>query len=143
SGGGVGGVPWPPSSGGGSGGGGGGGAGGGYEPILPHLKRLKVEKLLLEYSIPVAGDLAVLRQLPAAMKVGLGCVDVRFDQIDTPEQIVARVERALEHVPAQRLSLNPDCGFAPGKNHDTPLEEAYAKLKSLGQAARLLRERHG
>jgi 5-methyltetrahydropteroyltriglutamate--homocysteine methyltransferase len=70
-------------------------------------------------------------------------VDVRFDRIDTPEQIVARVEKALEHVPPERLSLNPDCGFAPGKNHDTPLEEAYAKLKGLAEAARLLRQRIG
>jgi hypothetical protein len=29
--------------------------------------------------------------------------------------------------------------FAPVKDHEIPLEEAYAKLKALGQAARLLR----
>jgi 5-methyltetrahydropteroyltriglutamate--homocysteine methyltransferase len=116
------------------------GAEGGYEPILPHLKRLKVPQLLLEYSIPVAGDLSVLRQLPAEMKIGLGCVDVRFAEVESPEQIAGRVRKALEYVAAERLSLNPDCGFAPGKNHDTPLEEAYAKLKSLAQAARLLRQ---
>ena len=40
------------------------GAAGGYEAILPHLQRLKVEQLLLEFSIPVAGDVAVLRELP-------------------------------------------------------------------------------
>jgi 5-methyltetrahydropteroyltriglutamate--homocysteine methyltransferase len=117
------------------------GAEGGYEPILPYLKRMKVGRLLLEYSIPVAGDFSVLRQLPVGMKVGLGCVDVRFAEVEPPEQIAARVEKALEHIGADRLSLNPDCGFAPGKDHDTPLEEAYAKLKNLTQAARLLRER--
>jgi methionine synthase II (cobalamin-independent) len=37
-------------------------------------------------------------------------------------------------------SLNPDCGFAPGKDHEIPLEEAYAKLKNLAAAARLLRQ---
>jgi 5-methyltetrahydropteroyltriglutamate--homocysteine methyltransferase len=117
------------------------GAEGGYEPILPYLQRMKVGQLLLEYSIPVAGDFSVLRQLPPQVKVGLGCVDVRFAEIEPPEQIVARVEKALEHIAADRLALNPDCGFAPGKDHDTPLEEAYAKLKNLAQAARLLRDR--
>jgi 5-methyltetrahydropteroyltriglutamate--homocysteine methyltransferase len=116
------------------------GAAGGYEAILAHLKRLKVDMLLLEFSIPVAGDVAILREIPAHVKVGLGCVDVRFPEIDTPEQIVGRVQKALEHVPAQRLLLNPDCGFAPGKDHEIPLEEAYAKLKSLGKAGRMLRE---
>lgn len=117
------------------------GAAGGFEPILAQLKRLKAQQLLLEFSIPVAGDVAVLRELPQSVHIGLGCVDVRFPEVDTPEQIVARVDKALEHIPAPRLSLNPDCGFAPGKDHDTPLEEAYAKLKNLAQAARLLRER--
>jgi 5-methyltetrahydropteroyltriglutamate--homocysteine methyltransferase len=119
------------------------GAAGGYEAIWPHVRRLKVDLLLLEFSIPVAGDVAVLRELPPNVKVGLGCVDVRFPEIDTPEQIVGRVDRALQHLPAERLVLNPDCGFAPGKDHEIPLEEAYAKLKNLGQAGRLLRERAG
>jgi 5-methyltetrahydropteroyltriglutamate--homocysteine methyltransferase len=115
------------------------GAAGGYEAILEHVKRLQVDQLMLEFSIPVAGDMAVLRELPAGVRIGLGCVDVRFPEIDTPEQIVERVRKALAHVSAERLTLNPDCGFAPGKDHEIPLEEAYAKLKALGQAARLLR----
>lgn len=119
------------------------GAEGGYEAILPHLKRLKVRQLMMEFSIPVAGDVAILKELPQEIKIGLGCVDVRFPEIDTPEQIVARVEKALEHVPASRLTLNPDCGFAPGKDHEIPLEEAYAKLKSLPLAAQQLRDKNG
>jgi 5-methyltetrahydropteroyltriglutamate--homocysteine methyltransferase len=115
------------------------GAAGGYEAILEHVKRLQVDQLMLEFTIPVAGDVAVLRELPRHVRIGLGCVDVRFPEIDTPDQIVQRVRKALEHVPAERLTLNPDCGFAPGKDHEIPLEEAYAKLKSLGQAAKLLR----
>jgi 5-methyltetrahydropteroyltriglutamate--homocysteine methyltransferase len=119
------------------------GAAGGYEAILHHVRRLKVAQLLMEFSIPVAGDVAILRELPENVKIGLGCVDVRFAEIDTPEAIVERVEKALAHVAPERISLNPDCGFAPGKDHEIPLEEAYAKLKSLGQAAKRLRDRHG
>jgi 5-methyltetrahydropteroyltriglutamate--homocysteine methyltransferase len=115
------------------------GAAGGYEAILPHLKRLKVDRLMMEFSIPVAGDVAVLRDLPEHFQIGLGCVDVRFPEIDKPETIVERVEKALAHVAPQRLSLNPDCGFAPGKDHEIPLEEAYLKLKNLGIAAHMLR----
>lgn len=119
------------------------GAAGGYEAILPHIRRLKVKRLMMEFSIPVAGDIAILRELPANVQIGLGCVDVRFPEIETAETIANRVEKALAHVTPDRISLNPDCGFAPGKDHEIPLEEAYAKLKNLGQAGRLLRERHG
>jgi 5-methyltetrahydropteroyltriglutamate--homocysteine methyltransferase len=119
------------------------GAAGGYEPILEQLQRLRVGQLLLEFSIPVAGDVAVLRQLPERVRIGLGCVDVRFPEIDPPERIVERVQKALAHVAPERLTLNPDCGFAPGKDHEIPLEEAYAKLKSLVAAARELRADYG
>ena len=41
------------------------------------------------------------------------------------------------------LSLNPDCGFAPGIAADIPLDEAYLKLKNEAEAARRLREKYG
>jgi len=117
------------------------GAAGGYEAILEHIARLDVDQLMMEFSIPAAGDVAVLKELPEHIRIGLGCVDVRFEDIDTPEAIVERVERALEHVAAERLMLTPDCGFSPGKDHEIPLDEAFVKLKSLGAAGQLLRER--
>jgi 5-methyltetrahydropteroyltriglutamate--homocysteine methyltransferase len=117
------------------------GAAGGYEAILAHVQRLRVHQLMLEFSIPVAGDIAVLSELPAGVKVGLGCVDVRFPEVELADRIVERAEKALAHLAPDRLWLNPDCGFAPGKDHEIPLEEAYAKLKQLGRAAIVLRQR--
>ena len=116
-------------------------AAGGYEAILKHVERLKVEQLMMEFSIPVAGDVAVLSELPDHFRIGLGCVDVRFPDIDPPEEIVQRVDAALRHVDAQRLTLSPDCGFSPGKDHGIPLDESFEKLKSLSAAAKQLRER--
>jgi 5-methyltetrahydropteroyltriglutamate--homocysteine methyltransferase len=114
---------------------------GGYEPILEALRRLEVDQYALEFTIPVAGDLSVLAKLPEDRSVGLGCVDCRGQIIDSVETIVERVERALRHLPPERLELNPDCGFAPGNAADIPLDEAYAKLVNEAEAARRLRER--
>lgn len=115
---------------------------GGYGPILDHLGRLKVKQYMLEFAIPAAGDFAVLRDLPADRGIGLGCVDCRGEHIDTPEEIVARVEKALQYVTPDRLSLHPDCGFAPGSAADIPIDEAYQKLCNEVAAARLLRQRY-
>ena len=71
---------------------------GGYETLVPAMRRLDVDQYVLEYSIPVAGDMAVLRALPEDRLIGLGCVDVRGEQIDTVEEIAARVEEARQHV---------------------------------------------
>ena len=98
--------------------------------------------MMLEFSIPVAGDMAILAELPQEVQVGLGCVDVRFPEVEEPETIAERVETAIKHIGAERLTLNPDCGFAPGKDHEVPLDESYEKLKSLAAAAQLLRGRH-
>ena len=42
----------------------------------------------------------------------------------------------------QRLSLNPDCGFAPGSAAEIPIDEAYAKLTNEAAAARMLRDKY-
>jgi 5-methyltetrahydropteroyltriglutamate--homocysteine methyltransferase len=117
------------------------GAAGGYAPIMPFLKRLQVRQLMLEYSIPVAGDFDILQELPESTLVGIGCVDVRFEEIEPAEAIAERVERALQFVRPERVHLNPDCGFAPGAESEIPLEEAYAKLKNEAAAAALLRQK--
>jgi 5-methyltetrahydropteroyltriglutamate--homocysteine methyltransferase len=115
---------------------------GGYGPILEHLGRLKVNQYMLEFAIPVAGDLAVLRDLPADRGIGLGCVDCRGEHIDTPEEIVDRVEKALRYVAPERITLHPDCGFAPGSAADIPIDEAYRKLCNEATAADVLRAKY-
>ena len=119
------------------------GAEGGYEPIIETMKRIDVDQYVMEFSIPVAGDVAILKQLPEDKLIGLGAVDCRFEKIDTSEEIVGRVEEAMKYVDADRLSINPDCGFSPGLDGDMPLEEPYQKLRNEAAAARQLRQRYG
>ena len=81
--------------------------------------------------------------LPDDKLIALGAVECRFEKIDTTEEIVARIEEAIKHVDPERLSLNPDCGFAPGLGIDMPLEEPYLKLKNEAEASPRLQERYG
>lgn len=119
------------------------GAEGGYGPIINTLKKINVDQYVMEFSIPAAGDVAILKEMPDDSLIGLGSVECRFEHIDTPEQIVARVEEAMKYVEPERISLNPDCGFSPDKKSYAPLEEAYAKLKNEVKAAEHLREKYG
>ena len=116
---------------------------GGYEPILPAIKRLNFNIVMLEFAMPAAGDKRVLREIPESMKIGLGCVDCRDPRIDTPEEIIERVKQALEYVGPERLMLHPDCGFAPGSAADIPIDEAYMKLRNEAEAAERLRDEYG
>lgn len=119
------------------------GAEGGYGPIVETLKKIRVHQYVMEFSIPAAGDVAILREMPEESLIGLGAVECRFEHIDTPEEIMTRVEEAMKYVEPERLSLNPDCGFSPGRVAYAPLEEAYAKLKNEAEASRRLRDKYG
>jgi 5-methyltetrahydropteroyltriglutamate--homocysteine methyltransferase len=116
---------------------------GGYDPILGQLGRLKVGHITMEFTTPGAGDMSVFEKLPEDVEIGLGCVSCQPGQIDAPETIVERVEAALGHVAPARITLNPDCGFAPGSAAEVSLDEVYTKLKNEVEAARRLREKYG
>jgi 5-methyltetrahydropteroyltriglutamate--homocysteine methyltransferase len=112
---------------------------GGYGPILPYLNRLKVHHLTMEFTAPQAGDMSVFRELREDLEIGLGCVDVTPGRVDTAETIAGRVRQALKYLAPERITLNPDCGFAPGSGAVVSLDEAYHKLCNEADAARILR----
>ena len=116
---------------------------GGYDPILSQLNRLKVNHLTMEFTAPGAGDMSVFRQLREDFEIGLGCVSCHPGEIDSAQTIVDRVELALQHLAPERITLNPDCGFAPGSAAVVSIDEVYQKLKNEAEAARILREKHG
>ncbi len=115
---------------------------GGYGPIMPALARLNFDMLMLEFAMPAAGDKAILSDLPERFEIGLGCVDCRSADIDTPEAIAGRVREALKYVRPERVTIHPDCGFAPGSAADIPIDEAYLKLRNEVLAAQILREEY-
>lgn len=116
---------------------------GSYDRIWDHLCHSCAKQLALEFALPAAGGVDVLKNFPRDKQLGLGCVDVRSAEVEKPETIQARVEAALQHLPADRITLNPDCGFAPSSVSTIPLDEPYQKLKAECEAAKMLRSRHG
>jgi 5-methyltetrahydropteroyltriglutamate--homocysteine methyltransferase len=109
---------------------------GSYAPLRPYFDRMKVDQLVLEYATPRAGELAEVGD----KELGLGCVNPRTDVIESRETIVERVREACQHVPPEKIFLNPDCGF--GTFASRPMNEMDAirgKLESLTQAAQMMR----
>lgn len=74
----------------------------------------------------------------------MGVVNPRTDEIETVEEITARIQNALPLIPKEKLFLNPDCGF--GTFSARPMNDrahVEAKLKALSEAARELRQSSG
>ncbi len=116
---------------------------GGYDPILSQLNRLKVNHLTMEFTAPGAGDMAVFKNLREDLEIGLGCVSVAPGQVDSAETIFKRVQQAAQFLAPERITLNPDCGFAPGSGAIVSMDEAYQKLRNEVAAAEMLRAKYG
>jgi 5-methyltetrahydropteroyltriglutamate--homocysteine methyltransferase len=111
---------------------------GSYAPLRDTLDRMHVDQLVLEHATDRAGDLVPFPR----HELGLGVVNPRTDRVETAEEIEARVEGALALVPAERLFLNPDCGFGTFSNRPMNSDAvARAKVASMVEAARRLRAR--
>jgi 5-methyltetrahydropteroyltriglutamate--homocysteine methyltransferase len=112
---------------------------GDYKPILPRLTDAKVDRVNLEFAYPGTGDVSDLKLLPAHLAVGMGVVDVRSEKLQMVEEIAALAAAGAGVVGADRIALNPDCGFAPDAGEPPTIDEAYIKLCRLVEAARRLR----
>jgi 5-methyltetrahydropteroyltriglutamate--homocysteine methyltransferase len=114
---------------------------GDYKPLLPRLAEAKVDRVNLELAYPGTGAVSDLALLPAHLDVGLGVVDVRTERPQAVEEIEALAAAAAALLPAGRIALNPDCGFAPDAGEPPTIDEAYEKLCRLVAAAKRLRQR--
>jgi 5-methyltetrahydropteroyltriglutamate--homocysteine methyltransferase len=106
-----------------------------YEEIFPALNASRIDQISLECAgskVP----LSLLRLLPDKQLM-VGAIQVTADHIETPEEVLATLEAAAEHVDLERIMPCTNCGMAP-----IGYEVALGKLKALGAGARLMRARH-
>ncbi len=114
---------------------------GSYQELLPTMMGMKIDRLVLEFATPRAGDLAVFEHYPRARQIGLGVVNPRSDDIESAEFIVDRAKEALRYFAPDQIYLNPDCGWGTFAERpmNTP-DVAARKLATIVAAARQLRE---
>jgi len=113
---------------------------GNYGPLLPYLTEMNVDQLVLEFATPRAGELKVFKEYGDEKELGLGVVNPRSSEVESPDLVVSRVREATQFFDPSRIYLNPDCGF--GTFAERPVNDAqtaFAKLKSISQAAQRLR----
>jgi 5-methyltetrahydropteroyltriglutamate--homocysteine methyltransferase len=105
-----------------------------YETVFPALAASRIDQVSLECAnsrVPLE-----LLGLLSGKDVLVGAIDVATPQVETPDEVAATIERALEFVPAERLFPCTNCGMAP---LDQTL--AYQKLHALAAGAALVRGR--
>jgi 5-methyltetrahydropteroyltriglutamate--homocysteine methyltransferase len=86
---------------------------GGYDPIAEALfNRADVDAFLLEYDSRRAGDFAPLRHLPANKRAYLGIISTKNPTVESPDELMRRINEASRYAPMERLGICPQCGFS-------------------------------
>ncbi|HTZ78901.1 MAG TPA: cobalamin-independent methionine synthase II family protein [Stellaceae bacterium] len=104
--------------------------------FLPQLADTTAQQISIEAAQPKL-DLGILRDL-AGKQVMLGVISLGDPAVETPEVIAERLRAGLRYLPPDRLIAAPDCGMKY-----LPRDTAFGKLKSMSEAARLVRESLG
>jgi 5-methyltetrahydropteroyltriglutamate--homocysteine methyltransferase len=109
-----------------------------YDFLFPAVLAARVDQLVLEFARKGLADLRLLDEYGWPSSLGLGVIDVKSSDVETPGLVAERIRRALEYVEPARLMINPDCGL----RHLAP-EVARRKLRAMVSGAALVRSELG
>jgi 5-methyltetrahydropteroyltriglutamate--homocysteine methyltransferase len=96
--------------------------------VLDAMLGFRVDELVLEFANREMAEVDLLGEIAAAGRdVAAGVVDVKNYHLESPEEVAERTDAVLAAgVPAERLTLVPDCGFS-----QTARWATLAKLRAL------------
>ena len=105
-----------------------------YRNVFAALGDLKASQIVLEFANRGMEDPARWKDFPVDKELGAGVIDVKAFKAETAADVAERIRAFLPYIPAERLWLNPDCGF-----WETPRWVVKQKLAALVDGARLVR----
>jgi 5-methyltetrahydropteroyltriglutamate--homocysteine methyltransferase len=111
---------------------------GSYEYLFPAILGAKVQQLTLEFARRGGADLHLFAAGAHPFELGVGVIDVKTPEIETPAVVAGHIHKALEVMPAERLFVLPDCGC-----FHLPRDVAFAKLQAMVAGTRMVRAELG
>ena len=111
---------------------------GNYRYLFPTILDANIQQLTLEFARRGGEDLELFKEFPNKFELGVGVVDVKTHEVETPEIVAENIRKALKFVPAERIFVLPDCGLL-----HLPQEVAFAKLRTMVQGTRIVRKELG
>jgi 5-methyltetrahydropteroyltriglutamate--homocysteine methyltransferase len=111
---------------------------GSYRYLFPAILDARVQQLTLEFARRGDEDVRLFKEFDPPFALGLGVIDVKSHEVETPGIVAERIRAALGVVPAARLAVNPDCGLL-----HLPRDVAFAKLGAMVEGTRIVRREVG
>ena len=108
---------------------------GDFKTIGPKLHKLPVDQIDLEFANRNFELLEFFRGRRFPKEIGLGVVDVHSHRIESKDEVVANLRKALAVFTPEQIYVDPDCGLKTRSP-----QEAIDKLRVCVEAAREVRQ---
>src|SRR5882762_6533791 len=83
-----------------------------WRDLIPFLNSLRVDHLVLEFARRGYDELALFSDLDPKIGLGIGLIDIKDNEVESPELIASRIENIVKTLGPGRLRyVHPDCGF--------------------------------
>lgn len=83
-----------------------------YEKLLDFINSLRCDHVVLELARRPKVEIELLKDVKPEIGLGVGVIDIKDNEIETPEKVARRIERICEVVSPERVAyVHPDCGF--------------------------------
>ncbi|HXX95450.1 MAG TPA: cobalamin-independent methionine synthase II family protein [Planctomycetota bacterium] len=83
-----------------------------YRELLPFFNALEVDHLVLEFARRGYDELEALRDLKPGIDLGIGVIDIKDNEVESPSAVAQAIERSVKTLGADRIRwIHPDCGF--------------------------------
>ena len=105
------------------------------KPMLPDFLDMTVNEIHIEMANREFAEIELLAPFAEKMNVAVGVIDVKNYYIETVDDVAARIRKCLQYVPAEKLSVAPDCGLS-----QTARWASRQKLTNMVLGAKKVRE---
>lgn len=105
-----------------------------YGELFPAILDTNAHQISMEFAVSDGVGLELFRQYPTDKEVVVGVIDVKDENIETPDVVARRIRQALDHIPAEKMMISPDCGMK-----FMPRDRAYGKLKAMVEGTAIVR----
>ncbi len=104
------------------------------KPTLPDFLDMTVDAIPIEMANREFAEIELLAPFAEKMNVAVGIIDVKNYYIETVDDVVERIKKCLKYVPADKLSVAPDCGLS-----QTARWASRQKLVNMVKGAKMMR----
>jgi len=109
-----------------------------YRQLFPKILEAKADQFVFEFANRQMSEVELWKEFSVDREIGLGVVDVKAYEIETPEDVADRIRTALKYIPAEKMWINPDCGMG-----QSPRWICVEKLKAMVTGTRIVRRELG